>query len=120
MRAPSTNSTSPLHFACMQPAGALLTTSGLRESRKRIPVIRELNETWRQNCLLGFSWLWMGRKKPQPVHQRCLAGCAGWARIHGGANVVKIGGNGSPAGHRLEIVCAVCAHVEGGKLGNGQ
>ena len=70
--------------------------------------------------LLGFSSLWIVRKKSQSVRQRCLGGGVGWVRIHGGPFVVEIGRSGGPAGHRRKIVLYFCAHVEGGKLGNSQ
>ena len=98
----------------------LLTTSGLRESRKRIPVIRGLNETWHQSCYWVFHCWRIVRRRLQSVRQRCLAGCARWGRIQGGRLVVEMGRSGRPAGHRRKIALYFWAHVEGGKLGNSQ
>ena len=54
------------------------------------------------------------------MRQRCLAGCTGWARIHGGRLMVEMGRSGRPAGDRRKTVLYFWAHVEGGKLGNSQ
>ena len=98
----------------------LLTTSGLRESLKAHSRNSWVERNLAPKLLLGFSLLWIVRNKPQSVRQRCLAGCARWARILGGPFVVEIGRSGRPVGHRRKIVLYFCAHVEDGKLGNSQ